>query len=95
MFSLIMIAFCGVVVGFGLRRWRVLQNVNHTITLTICFMLFVLGLSVGENKMIIQHLGSYGLQALLISVASMLGSAIGGWALYRYVFKESKKEGTE
>ena len=31
--------------------------------------------------MIIQHLGSYGLQALLISVASMLGSAIGGWAL--------------
>ena len=67
MFSLIMIAFCGVVVGFGLRRWRALQNVNHTITLTIC----------------------------LISVASMLGSAIGGWALYRYVFKESKKEGTE
>ena len=92
MFSLIMIALCGVVVGFGLRRWRALQNVNHTITLTICF---VLGLSVGENKMIIQHLGSYGLQALLISVASMLGSAIGGWALYKYVFKESKKEGTE
>ena len=43
MFSLIMIALCGVVVGFGLRRWRALQNVNHTITLTICFMLFVLG----------------------------------------------------
>lgn len=39
MFSLIMIALCGVVVGFGLRRWRALQNVNHTITFTICFML--------------------------------------------------------
>ena len=95
MFSLIMIALCGVVVGFGLRRWTALQNVNHTITFTICFMLFVLGLSVGENKMIIQHIGSYGLQALLIGVSCMLGSAIGGWALYKYVFKESKKEGME
>lgn len=89
-----MIALCGVVVGFGLRRWRALQNVNHTITITICFMLFVLGLSVGENKMIIQHLGNYGIQALLISVASMLGSAIGGWALYKYVFQREGKEGT-
>lgn len=90
MFSLIMIALCGVVAGFGLRHWRPLQNVNHTITITICFMLFVLGLSVGENRMIIQHLWSYGAQALLISLASMLGSALGGWILYKYVFKPKK-----
>lgn len=91
MFSLIMIAICGVMAGFGLRRWKALQHVNHTITLTICFMLFVLGLSIGENNMIIKHLWSYSAQALLISVSSMLGSAIGGWLLYKYVFNKPKK----
>ena len=83
MFSIIMIALCGVVAGFGLRRWKGLQHVNSTITITICFMLFVLGLSVGENRLIVSNLWSYGSQALLISLASILGSAIGGWALYK------------
>lgn len=56
MFSIIMIALCGVVAGFGLRRWKGLQHVNSTITITICFMLFVLGLSVGENRLIVSNL---------------------------------------
>ena len=60
MFSIIMIALCGVVAGFGLRRWKGLQHVNSTITITICFMLFVLGLSVGENRLIVSNLWSYG-----------------------------------
>lgn len=85
-----MIAFCGVVAGYGLRRWKALQHVNKTITLTICFMLFVLGLSVGQNRLVVTHLGNYGVQALIISVTAMLGSAIGGWLLYKYVFKEEE-----
>ena len=93
MFSIIMIAFCGVVVGFSLRRWRQLQHVNHTISITICFMLFVLGVSVGENRELIHHLGSYGVQALVISLASMVGSALGGWLLYKYFFKKKEVKG--
>lgn len=92
MFSIIMIALCGVVAGFGLRRWKGLQHVNSTITITICFMLFVLGLSVGENRLIVSNLWSYGSQALLISLASILGSAISGWALYKYVLKSKQEE---
>ena len=83
-----MIALCGVVDGFGLRRWKGLQHVNST----ICFMLFVLGLSVGENRLIVSNLWSYGSQALLISLASILGSAISGWALYKYVLKSKQEE---
>ena len=82
-----MIALCGVVAGFGLRRWKGLQHVNSTITMT-----FVIGLSVGENRLIVSNLWSYGSQALLISLASILGSAIGGWALYKYVLKSKQEE---
>lgn len=91
MFSVIMITLCGVIVGFSLRRWKALQKVNHTITITICFMLFVLGLSVGENRLIVQNLWSFGAQALIISFASMLGSALGAWGLYKYVFNKKEK----
>ena len=85
MFSIILIIVCGVVAGFGLRRWRKLQYINHTISFTIWCMLFVLGVSVGQNRSIVNNLWSYGAQALLISVASMLGSAIGAWLLYKFV----------
>lgn len=92
MFTVILCALLGVTAGYLLRRLRALQHVHTTITLTICFMLFVLGLSVGENATIIRNLWLYGSQALLISVASIMGSAIAAWLLYRYWFKDMGKE---
>lgn len=86
MFIVILIALAGVAAGYALRRVRLLQGVHHTITVTICFMLFVLGLSVGENAEIIRNLWRYGGQAVLISLASIIGSAIAAALLNRYVF---------
>lgn len=87
MFIVILIALAGMAVGYALRRIRLLQHVHTTITLTICFMLFVLGLSVGENADIVHNLWRYGGQALLISVASVVGSAVAGALLYRFIFR--------
>jgi len=87
MFTLIFTALLGVAAGYLLRKVRMLQHVHSTITLTICFMLFVLGLSVGQNSEIISHLMHYGGQALLISVASIGGSVIAAWLLHRYILK--------
>lgn len=92
MFSVIMVALCGVVAGFGLRRWKGLRHVNFTITLTICFMLFVLGLSVGENRLIVDNLWTYGGQALMICIAAMTGSALGGWLIWHFVIGKEKEE---
>ncbi len=92
MFYLILTVIAGVGCGYALRRLRFLQGVSHTITLTICFMLFVLGLTVGGNEQLMARLGHFGGQALLICTASMTGSAIGGWLVYRYVFKREVTE---
>lgn len=87
MFTLILTVLLGVAAGYLLRNVRTLQHVHSTITLTICFMLFVLGLSVGQNSEIISHLVYYGGQALLICMASIGGSVIAAWLLHRYIFK--------
>lgn len=92
MFTVIFIAMAGVGVGYALRRIRVLQHVRVSITLTICFMLFVLGLSVGGDAGIMRNLWRYGGQALLISLASTMGSVLLAWVLYRYVLGRSEKE---
>lgn len=93
MFTVVLITLCGILVGYLLRRFESLQHVNSTITITICLMLFILGVSVGENHDLVQNLWRFGGQALLISLVSLLGSSIAAWLVYRYFFnKEDKKQ---
>lgn len=92
MFTVILITLCGVAVGYLLRNLHWLRHVNITITLTICVMLFVLGISVGENPLIVKHFAHLGGVALAITIAAMLGSAIGGWLVWRYVFKGKEEK---
>lgn len=53
-----------------------------------CLMLFVLGLSVGYNPLIVKNLGSFGGQALLLSVAGITGSVLLARLVYLWFFKE-------
>lgn len=85
MYIVVLITLCGVAVGYLLRRLRWLRHVNYTITATISFMLFVLGVSVGENPLIMRECWRLGGVALLISLAAILGSAVAGWVLWRYM----------
>ena len=85
MYIVVLITLCGVAVGYLLRRLRCLLHVNYTIIATISFMLFVLGVSVGENPLIMRESWRLGGVALLISLAAILGSAVAGWALWRYM----------
>lgn len=93
MFSVILCALLGVAAGYMLRRIRALQKVHSTITLTICFMLFVLGLSVGTNSNLMSHFWSYGWQAAVIALSAMLGSLFAAWGLHHFIFKETKEGG--
>ncbi len=88
MYIVVLIALSGVAVGYVLRRFRFLQRVSVTITLTIAFMLFVLGVSVGENPVIVRGAWRLGGVALAVALAAMLGSALAGWAVWRYVFSD-------
>lgn len=91
MFTVVFIAAAGIATGYVLRRLKWLHHVNTTITLTICFMLFVLGLSVGENRQIVQNLWHFGGQAIIISFASIMGSLLGAWIVYRLLNSKNKE----
>ena len=87
MFIVLGILIASVIVGLLLRKVQILQKLNHTIIYTIYLLLFMLGLSVGSNDQIMHNLSSLGVEALAISLAGCLGSALAAWLIYKYFFK--------
>lgn len=76
MFSIISTMFLGIGIGYVLRNWSILQKTEKTISLTIFLLLFILGVSIGSNSLIVNNLGKFGWQAIVLAVSGVLGSLI-------------------
>ncbi len=92
MFIVIGIMFSGIAAGYLLRKVEILQRIGKPISYTILLLLFLLGLSVGGNREIVNNLPSLGWQAFLLAFAGTLGSVIAAGLVYHYFFKERRKE---
>jgi uncharacterized membrane protein YbjE (DUF340 family) len=88
MFTVIGIMFFGIIAGYLLRNQKQLRYTGRFISYTIFLLLFLLGTSVGSNKVIVSSLPDIGGKAILISLAATLGSVICAWIVYRYFFKK-------
>lgn len=89
MFIVIAFMILGTVIGYIFRSNK-LGNISKIITFIIWVLLFLLGVEVGTNPDIIAGLGTIGVEALIITVAAVLGSALVALLLWRYI-KKSKK----
>ena len=90
MFIFIGIMFVGVGLGYLLRKVNVFQSLNSLILLTVCVLLFVMGLGVGANELIVNSLLTLGTQALLLAFGATLGSVLAAWAVYHFFFKQKR-----
>ena len=88
MFTVIGILFTGIITGILLRKVELLKKTEKTIPVTVITMLFVLGLSVGSNKSLVTNIASYGWQAALLGLSSLIGSAVAAWIVYMIFFKK-------
>ncbi len=76
MYTILSIMFLGIISGYIFKNVSALKNVEKTISITIFALLFILGISVGSNKMIINNLGEFGSQAFIIALMSLSGSLL-------------------
>lgn len=90
MFIVIGFMFAGLLIGFLLRN-RQLKFINKIITILIWVLLFLLGIEVGGNREIISGLHTIGIEALVITIAAVLGSAIGALLLWNWIRQQKKK----
>ncbi|WP_298613859.1 LysO family transporter [uncultured Odoribacter sp.] len=77
----------GIILGY-LFRERNLKFVQKLITWAIFILLFLLGISVGVNDQIMDHLDTIGMDALLITFGAVTGSILCAWGIYKFYFSK-------
>ena len=87
MFLVIGLMLSGILIGYLLRTRRFVK-INQLITCLIWLLLFFLGVEVGGNERILNSLGTLGVEALLITLASVLGSCLAAWLLWYKLYKK-------
>lgn len=107
MFIVILFIFLGILSGVLCRKLstgaRILltdvaaRRQGRIVTWLIWLLLFLLGIEVGSNEMIVRSLPTLGVEALLLSSAATLGCCVLAWMLWRVsknntVLENVKKE---
>lgn len=90
MFTFISIMAVGVLIGYPLRHKSQIRKITPLIHIVVCLLLFLLGLSIGLNRLIIDNLGYFCGQAAVISSLSILGSMM---ASLQYTASFSEERG--
>lgn len=88
MFSIISTMLAGVVIGHFLHSGKLLENIEKSTSLTIFILLFVLGLSIGSNRVIVENLGRFGWQAAILATLSLAGSILAARIVFQLFFKK-------
>lgn len=93
MFIVILFVFLGILSGVFCRKLSTGACISLTdvvarwqgriVTCLIWLLLFLLGIEVGSNEMIVRSLPTLGVEALLLSTAATLGCCVLAWALWR------------
>ena len=91
MFIFVTLMGVGAVIGYSLRKKSAVHKVPMLIQLVVCFLLFLLGFSIGMNDLIISHLSYFCEQAAVIASLSILGSVVVSLLLYHFYFKKGSK----
>lgn len=107
MFIVILFIFLGILSGVLCRKLSTGARISLTdvaarwqgriVTWLIWLLLFLLGIEVGSNEMIMRSLPTLGVEALLLSSAATLGCCVLAWMLWRVsknntVQENAKKE---
>ena len=102
MFIVILFIFLGILSGVLCRKLSTGARISLTdvaarwqgriVTWLIWLLLFLLGIEVGSNEMIVRSLPTLGVEALLLSSAATLGCCVLAWILWRVLKNNTVQE---
>lgn len=105
MFIVILFIFLGILSGVLRRKLSTGARISLTdvaarwqgriVTWLIWLLLFLLGIEVGSNEMIVRSLPTLGVEALLLSSAATLGCCVLAWMLWRVSKNNTVQEENE
>lgn len=91
MFTVIIIMSCGILFGYLFReKTGLVKLLDRSVNIAIYLLLFLLGISVGGNKIIMANLGGLGLKALLLAIGAVAGSAGLSYLTFKLFFEDKR-----
>jgi uncharacterized membrane protein YbjE (DUF340 family) len=81
MFIVIAFMLVGIGVGYFFRRFK-FRFIHRIILTLIWLLLFLLGLEVGANDVVVNQFGKLGFDAFLLAAGATLGSVLAAWGLW-------------
>ena len=87
MFVVIACMLAGMAGGY-LFRSRKIQFTHRFILGLIWLLLFLLGLELGGDKIVVRQFGTLGFEALLLAFGGTLGSVLAAWLLWTFCLKK-------
>ena len=92
MLIVIAIMALGMILGYFFRNSTKVKIRTEKLTKYVIFvLLFVMGISIGGNKVIMESLPILGLQSLIITLGALVGSILLAWLVYIIFFKNDNK----
>ena len=93
MFKILGVLLLGVFIGRFLRDFSKIQiAINKMVMVVIFLLLFLLGVSIGKNDMILDNLTTLGMQAWWLTLGGVLGSVILAKIVYVKFYKSIENE---
>ncbi|MDC7234917.1 MAG: LysO family transporter [Spirochaetales bacterium] len=95
MLTVILIMTAGMIAGYLLRKYKKLsKGLDKTVSYVIYLLLFLLGITVGQNETIIRNFHLIGLKAFLITCASVAGSLVLAALVFHFFFRHDHVDDT-
>lgn len=93
MLAIIILFIIGFGVGLLIRRWlKTTKPVEYMVTIAIWLLLFILGASVGTNRVVMENLPTLGIWALVIAAGAVGGSIATVSLIQHYFFSQNKSK---
>ncbi len=92
MIAILTVLSAGILLGLLIVKKPKLHLFNtHLLNWAIYLLLFLLGISVGTNREVIQNIGKIGYEAIAIGIFSIAGSVLLSALLFKFLFRQDEK----
>ena len=91
MLEIISIMFLGIGTGYILRKKPMTNSISSIINILIWTLLFLLGIEAGSNPKIISSVSTLSIEALVITLGSVIGSCIAANLLWHRINNKKTK----
>ena len=88
MWIIISILLAGIVLGYLLRKRLKEKLLSRFLLFAIYLLLFMLGVSIGTNKQVLDNLATLGMQSLAITAGTVIGSIFVVYFVFIFFFQK-------